>query len=55
MAQQLILYISGAIVSGGWYFESESLLIYNVTKRLHVSQDGILLRNNSDPKKSCPM
>ena len=55
MAQHPNLEISGAIVSGGWYFESESLLIYNVTKRLHVSQDGILLRNNSDPKNVCPM
>ena len=40
---------------GGWYFERESHLFYHITKRLHVNQDGLLLGNNSDPTKSCPM
>ena len=50
MAQYPILNTTGAIVRGCWYFEGESHLFYYITKILHVSQDGIVIGNNDDPK-----
>ena len=53
--QHPILNISGKIVYGGCSFEGKPRLFYHITKIFYVSQARLVLVNNADPNKLCPM
>ena len=55
MVKHPMLNLAGAIVRGGWAFEKESRLFYYLTKRLHVSQAGLVLSDMANPTQHCPM